>query len=234
MIEEAFPSPVVPNDSYEHPPMQPSATPRNSCVELCSPPAYTPPERLPRYIDGGSLAERLACPNMQEAFAIPVTYNRVPMIAPLPNHPYSTYHELMLLAPGMPFKRFLREVEEKAGAYILSERPSRRLMSKEKVVFIPVLKLNVGRGRFLRRSNIVKSAINAQNWSAVVAILQEKRTGAELKVKFWTERPGSAEETLRKERVACAYMNVESTISDVALGSGDYSTSSVEAVRTHI
>lgn len=103
--------------------------------------------------------------------------------------PDSTYHELMLLAPGMSFQCFLREVQEKATTYILSERPSKRLLSKEKVVFVPVLKLNVGKGRFLRRSTTVKSTIDAQNWSAVVATLQDKSIATDLKVKFWTERP---------------------------------------------
>lgn len=125
------------------------------------------------------------------------------------NQRYHTYHDLVLLAPTMSFDDFLRKVEQKATAYIMFERISKRLLPDEKVVCVPEVRWRTSKRGFLKRSKVVKNTVEAQDWPAVVSVLQNRPGEVELKVKFWTERPDSLMNTPRKERSAVTDVGVD-------------------------
>ncbi|KAF2213163.1 hypothetical protein CERZMDRAFT_96832 [Cercospora zeae-maydis SCOH1-5] len=212
MIDEAFPLPVFSKTfTYQSSGGSPKDTGLSTrrSVGNMPPPAYTPSENSPLYIPTRYLPDHLARASRMVGPIVSIKYRWVAMVD---SQVFSTYSDLMPLAPSMPFTRFLQTLRESITAYVLSGRPGSRLGSGEKILFMPLVKQRTHRTGLLRRRKIVQSALRAENWPAMLAILSTYPQEAKLKVSFWTETPGSTAELLRKQRVDSGRLDIVSFI----------------------
>jgi hypothetical protein len=86
----------------------------------------------------------------------------------------------------------------------MSERTGHpRLHEGERVIFTIQVKWRHARGgiKGLGWKRKVKEAVNMDNWTAVLGLLDDRTKGAALKAKFWSEMPGSESETKRLQEV---------------------------------
>lgn len=117
-----------------------------------------------------------------------IKYDRLSLISSIPVYAYSTYYDLMLLSPGIPFDGFIQMIQDKATAYILSERNAKRLLPDEAVVCVPEIKVRTAKRGLFKSAKVARSTIKEEFWPAVLSILRESPGDVKLKVSFWTKR----------------------------------------------
>lgn len=209
MIDEAFPLPIFANASTHS--VGGGSEDTNSATQggtgEVPPPAYTPPEKPPRYTSPIHLTGRLIGAHTAVGPMVPIQYRWLSMID---SQVLRTHHDLMLLGPMMPFDQFLQTLRDSITAYVLSERSARRLRSGEKVVFVPLVKQKTHRVGLFRRRKVVRSSLRAENWPVMLTMLGKRPEQVKLKVSFWTETPGSAAEILRQQRVESGHLDTVS------------------------